>query len=235
MSYKIVIGTLCGLVVGGIGGFFVGREVERRKQIKKEEEMTDYQSEVDRYARVEHEDEEDAPERENGVMSSEKRKQMHEELKKARGQQAGMTEYHNMYREGGERIETLLAESEHPSEEFDEDGDELGTPEERAFEEHQENMNRPPKIISADDAADLPAYFSSNLLYYYTEDDTVVEESEMGEEVVDCPEMLIGDALTKYDFVNSNENIIFVLNYAQDTCYEIQKIRAAYHDEDEEY
>lgn len=103
------------------------------------------------------------------------------------------------------------------------------TPEEEAFEEHQKNKNRSPKIISAEVYGGLPAHIEKKVLYLYSYDETVVDEDNDDEPLTE-PERLIGDALTKYGFIDNEERIIFVMNYALDTCYEIQKIDASWSD-----
>lgn len=101
------------------------------------------------------------------------------------------------------------------------------TPEEEAFDEHQKNMNRPPKIISSDLYENLPAYIEKEVLHFYAYDEMLCDEND---DPVDEPERLIGDALTKYGFIDNEEQIIFVMNYAIDTCYEIQKIDSSWTD-----
>ena len=103
------------------------------------------------------------------------------------------------------------------------------TPEEEAFDEHQKNKNKPPKIISAEAYGELPAYIDKKVLYLYSHDEVVVDEDNE-DDPIDEPERLIVDALTKYDFIDNDERIIFVMNYAQDTCYEVQKVEAAWSD-----
>lgn len=92
------------------------------------------------------------------------------------------------------------------------------------FENRQKNITKPPKIISADAYSDLGPGVTQEVLYYYTEDEMLTDENE---EPINEPEAIIGDALTKYGFNDSNETIIFVMNYALDTCYEIQKVNTA--------
>lgn len=99
--------------------------------------------------------------------------------------------------------------------------------EEQAFEEHQKNMNKPPKIISAEAYSNLPAHIDQQVLYFYSYDEELCDEND---ELIDYPGLLVGDALTKYDFANSDERCIFVMNYATDTCYEIQKVDASWAD-----
>lgn len=103
----------------------------------------------------------------------------------------------------------------------------IETPEEETFNEHQNNMNKPPKIISAEAYSELPAYITQEVMYYYSHDGMVTDEND---ELVEEPELLIGDSLTKYGFVDSDERIIFVMNYAIDTCFEIQKVDASWSD-----
>lgn len=103
----------------------------------------------------------------------------------------------------------------------------IETSEEEAFNEHQNNMNKPPKIISAEAYGELPAYITQEVMYYYSHDGMVTDEND---ELVEEPELLIGDSLTKYGFVDSDEMIIFVMNYAIDTCFEIQKVDASWSD-----
>jgi hypothetical protein len=96
---------------------------------------------------------------------------------------------------------------------------------ERATEDHQANMNRPPKIISEDALGEIPAYYDNAVLFYYDLDDTVTDEDD---NIIDEPGHLIGDCLDKYNFRDSKEQIIFVRNYALDTIYEIQKLHRTF-------
>lgn len=101
------------------------------------------------------------------------------------------------------------------------------TPEEEAFEEHQKNKNRPPKIISAEAYGELPAHIDKEVLYFFAQDEMLTDDNE---EPVEEPERLVGDSLTKYGFNESDEMIIFVMNYNLDTCYEIQKLDSSWTD-----
>lgn len=118
--------------------------------------------------------------------------------------------------------------ADHTCDDF-ESANSLTTSEEEAFDDHQRNKNKPPKIISADVYGELPAYIEKKVLYLYAYDETVVDEDNDDEPLTE-PERLIGDALTKYDFIDNDERIIFVMNYALGTCYEIQKIDASWSD-----
>lgn len=91
---------------------------------------------------------------------------------------------------------------------------------EREAEERLKNRDKPPRIISSEAAADVPAYYDFQLLTYYEGNDILTDEEDS---VIDCPELLVGDALTKYDFKNSKEQEIFVINYSMDVLYQISR------------
>lgn len=101
------------------------------------------------------------------------------------------------------------------------------SPEEEIFDNYQKNKNKPPKIISAEDYSNLPAHIDQEVLYFYAYDEMLTDDEE---EPVEDPAILIGDALTKYGFADNDEQIIFVMNYATETCYEIQKVDASWTD-----
>lgn len=99
--------------------------------------------------------------------------------------------------------------------------------EEEIFEKHQKNKNRPPKIISAETFSELNPSIETEVLYFYADDKILCDENE---EPIEDPEHIIGDCLDKYNFRNNDERIIFVMNYATDTAYEIQKVDAMWTD-----
>lgn len=104
---------------------------------------------------------------------------------------------------------------------------ETSSPEEDAFDDHQKNKYRSPKIISSEAYGNLPAHIEQEVLYFYAYDEVLTDDNE---EPVEEPERLVGDALTKYGFVDNEERIIFVMNYSLDTCYEIQKVDSSWTD-----
>ena len=158
----------------------------------------------------------------------------------------GSTSYDKMYKPGHKVLhktmlsEEEMAEAEHP-EDDDEEVDEDGfvreycaptSPEERdrelaeeATNDHNENFGRKPRIISEDSLGEVPAYVDHKILLYYTENDALVDEQDS---LIDDPEYLVGDSLDKYDFRNSDEEVIFVRNFDLDAVYEIQKIDGAF-------
>lgn len=100
-----------------------------------------------------------------------------------------------------------------------------GSKSEEMNNEYDKNKNRPPRIISYEEAGNLAAHIRSDTLFYYTENDVVTDED--GNVIEDYPRLL-GDCLDKYDFSTSDETLIFVMNYELGVCYEVQKIMDEY-------
>lgn len=115
------------------------------------------------------------------------------------------------------------AESEYPEddEEESEDPDDIG----EINREYEKNKHKKPKIISVDEAGNLPPGTENECLFLYTYDDTITDEND---EEIEQPELLLGDCLEIYNFYDSNEKVVFVMNYELSTCYEISKIDAAW-------
>lgn len=80
---------------------------------------------------------------------------------------------------------------------------------------------RPPKIVKESVVDDYPDGWDIEQLYLYKdgtltdEDDAIFNESDT--------KMMLGDCLTKYDFIHSDEKIIYVQNFRLHTFYEITK------------
>lgn len=93
----------------------------------------------------------------------------------------------------------------------------------RAYlDEKNNNYDRPPKIISAEESDKLPSFIDQQVLYLYLYDYTIVDEED---NEIDDPERLIGDCLDECNFYDDNEKrIVFIMNYSLDTCYEVQKV-----------
>lgn len=246
MNMKNILLFVGGLAIGGAAGVFGSMKYFQNKYQKQYEEdhaaLEEYYHRTDEYARGDHEDEEEEFEpdvnpstetnsRPGGRMSQEERDVIKAKLNR---NWEGTTNYAGMYREKNGYTEGKLAEAQHPLDqgepgEEDPEDEELSTPEEDAFDDHQKNKNRDPKIISADAYSELPAHIDKKVLYLYAYDETVVDEDNDDEPIED-PERLIGDALTKYGFIDNDERIIFVMNYSLDTCYEVQKVDASWID-----
>lgn len=89
------------------------------------------------------------------------------------------------------------------------------------------NEGKEPRIISVDAVGDLPAGVDHQILYLYSYDYVVADDNE--NEVEDY-DRLLGNCLEKYNFFESEEKLIFVVNYELCTVYEIQKVEAAFCD-----
>lgn len=115
------------------------------------------------------------------------------------------------------------AESEHQEDDGKESEniDDIG----EVNREYEKNKHKKPKIISVEEAGNLPPGTENECLFLYTYNDTITDEND---EEIEQPELLLGDCLEIYNFYDSNEKVIFVMNYELSTCYEISKIDAAW-------
>lgn len=151
--------------------------------------------------------------REKGPLSQEERDEIKEKLLH---NYEKTSSYANMYKEDKQ------AEEEHP---VDSDEDDVEDEVDRINREHIENRNKPPKIISADEYSNLPPQIETDTLYFYHYDNVLVDEEE--DEVDEG--MLVGSCLDKYGFRDSEEEIIFVMNYEIDKAFEIHRVMGAWH------
>lgn len=260
MNIKNIIMFITGSVIGGliatIGTKKYFKDKYQKMYEKDRDALEEYYSRVDEYARQdidkksdEEEKEESAVEttsRPGGRMTAEERSEIKNKLKRNYEQ---TTNYANMYKinqnTAPECCENCFYNKDgfcNLHEENVMSSDDCmhwkskeginkteNTPEEEAFDDHRKNMNKAPKIISAEAYGELPAHIDTQVLYFYAYDEILVDEDDENEPITE-PEMLIGDSLTKYGFIDSDERIIFVMNYATDTCYEIQKVDASWGD-----
>lgn len=107
------------------------------------------------------------------------------------------------------------------SEEKDDEGDSELTEEIIAH-----HAVRKPRLISARAVHELDDGIDICELQFYTEDG-VLADGDTEEKIHDVAR-LVGDCLQKYDFVNSDERTVYVMNDELDTCYEVVKIDASY-------
>lgn len=210
-------------VVGAAAGGFAGFAFGKAYAEKKFNESLEAENAIkDRYKRILNgvygvknaEDEEKALGRESGIQSPEERRTAKEYLKEDTPEPVN---YSKMYKR--------------EEDDQDEDEDHVQTEEEAEeeimFNEHRKNMDRPPRIISQEDYSNLPAHIENTVLTFYAYDEILCDEHD---EPIDCPEIFIGDALTKYGFIDNDEAVIFVMNYAMDTCFEVSKVKMSYTD-----
>lgn len=244
MNKKNIIIFLGGLLTGGIGGVFGTKLYFKSKYEKisndEIEKVREYYFAREQYvekARRENENVEEKEEsREDGVLSPEARAEIKEKLRKNREWAEKQTiNYTAMYEE---RHGVDPADLESPLE------DDPISEEEKAFERHQEDKDKEPEIISIEEASNLPAGVESQSLFFYTYDETLTDEDD---EVIDDPELILGNDIwgllcdTTYleERIKEDEdgNMMCVMNFAHDTCYEIQIVddsfEASHYGEDE--
>ena len=213
---------LCGFAIGAIGGV-AGYDLYLKKMAKDNDISEEYQRLADEYSDTEVNPVNDYNEYMNDMvrdpMSDEELDDIKEKLKE---NYEKTTNYASMYQGDA-------ANYEHPlDDEEDEDEDSVYTEEDEVYDEivdHQKTKNMKPKIISVEAVGDLPPRIDMQTLLYYQDNDILTTEED---EEIDNIEFLIGDSLTKYGFKDNDEDRIFVLNYATDTCYDVQKVQGAY-------
>lgn len=270
----------CSGVIAGCGASFYACKQHFKKKYEEDLKMLDdYQGQIDRYTRIDHDYDEaeneinpnEADSQPGGRMTPEERKAIKEKLDR---NYRHTTNYAAMYKKD-EPTEESSDDVRHEEEMQDFDAFEncrncfrcelgahnggLGVAfcadkreefdysatktdcvawlsrremtdnpeEEQMFNDYQKKKGRRPRIISSEKYSSLPGNIEQAVMYYYTNDDTLADENE---EVIDDPETFVGDCLTKYGFADNDETIIFVMNYNLATCYEIQKVEAAWGD-----
>lgn len=132
--------------------------------------------------------------------------------------------YNNLASQTVNDIYGRLAEEEHPEDDepVSEDMDDIVNAED--FEK-EKKIGPGPKIIKASEYGEDPKLDCKQLIYY-TDDETLATEED---EIVDDISGLIGDALTKYGFINNDgEDSIYVRNERRGTDYEIIKVHGSY-------
>lgn len=218
---------LSGLVLGAAGGVAAHHFYMVKKLSKYEELAEEYDDIAEEYLRSEDEVNPDKTNtgRESGTMSSKQREEIRNKLQK---NWEGTTNYAAMYNNDHpvDSDEDDAPDYYEDSEEEEEETEEMKDLE-RALDatlDHQANKDKPPKIISYDAVAELPAHIEQCDLFYYKDDGILANEAE---EELD-PETFIGDALYKYDFADNDETEIYVMNYALDTCYCVTKVNSAF-------
>ncbi len=244
MDIKIIVSFISGLVIGGGIGVLSTKKYFQNKYTNRklgdieskycEDDAIDTDEVINSvyglkgainsiYGLNSSDDESEMPPA-GGRMSPEERASIKEKLD---ANWRGTTNYAGMYHLKNGYTENKLAEIQHPldqgeygEEETDENYVENSIDEE-AFDDHQKNFDKPPKIISAETYSNLPQYIDQHSLLYYPYDDILCEEDETP---VEDPSLLVGDALTKYNFKNNDEQTIFVMNHELDTCFEINKM-----------
>lgn len=248
-----VIGFVGGLVVGGVLGALATIKVTKKKYMaeldRRVAEMEAYYQKPDRYdrskRRVKSEEAYDTSSRssntgrENGRTKckavsdickhtdckEEERTDYSKKFEKGQKGDSKAKEVGNYVVQDGSLQEAsdeeLLAENEYP----EEDDDDISEAEEAMFESAQKDRGRLPRIISFEKMGELDASYDNQVLFYYMYNDTLADEDG---NVIDEPHLLLGDCLEKYGFMENEEQLIFVQNFALRTIYEVEKVWKAF-------
>lgn len=211
MNKKNILIFVAGLITGGAAGVFATRDYFRKKyQEIADDEIADmqeyYQQELDRMVEYAEDD----------VADGELEEESPEE------------EADTSDNDGEPIYQTDYAHAYQKQNDFAEEDDSMEALAAAATEEHQKNKDRPPRLISEEAVGELSPHIDHQILFYYTLDDTVTDEED---KIIDDPAWLLGDTLDKYNFRESDEKLVFVLNYALDTVYEIQKVNGSFEED----
>ena len=249
MNNKMIFSFVSGLVAGGGIGFIAASKFLNKKYFKKYDErvkeLEEYYGNTSVYER-DYKDEISADDldektkgykdvvskidRENGPLTKDQRDDIKNKLLRNEKQ---TTNYASMYRSKAgpmaDALEQKLAEEEGPEEDSDDLDEDAQDPDdayyEQAFDEHQKNKNRAPRIISAETADGFgPEWDQQTLLFYMYNDALTTEDDDL----IEVPYDLVGDCLNKYGFTDNDEMVIYVQNFALTTVYEVQKVMAAF-------
>ena len=250
MNNKMIFSFIGGLVAGDGIGFIAASKFLNKKYFKKYDERVkeleehygktsvyerDYKDEISADDLDEktkgYKDVVSKIDRENGPLTRNQRNDIKDKLLRNEKQ---TTNYASMYKSKAgpmaDALEEKLAEEQSPAEDEDEELDsEAQNPDdayyEQAFDEHQKNKDRAPRIISAEAAEGLgPEWDHQTLLFYMYNDALTTEDDNL----VEIPNDLVGDCLLKYGFTDNDEMVIYVQNFALTTVYEVQKVMAAF-------
>lgn len=210
MNYRYLLVFVGGFLTGGLTACAVTKKYYEKKAYEKADEeiqdfITHYDEELNRYYNV------DADERDElAFVNPEEEPEREESVK---------TDYTKFYSKEDP------AEAEHPMDDGEDEqyGDTIEEQEANLY--HHKNKGRPPKILGAEDVIELPAHIENVPLFYYAYDGVLTDEDD---NILEHPEYFVGNCLEKYDFVNSDEMQIYVMNYAMDVCYDVQKVKASF-------
>lgn len=224
-NYKLIY-SIGGFLIGALtGGLIVGKYCQKHEE-KTISDLEEYYGRTDEYVRKPVDDISDDYERndeEEEMVHRDSREEIREKLRRNQQRKEEIVNYHHMYKEKSEQPENEETENIPEEEEVSEN--------EYINKEYQDwqrkHANDEPKIISIDAIGDLPAWITSQSLLYYQLDDILTNDEG---ELIENEAYTVGECLDQYNFRNSDEDIIYVLNANLEAVYEIQKIRSAYSD-----
>lgn len=142
---------------------------------------------------------------------------------KLRNGKAKVTDYTKMY-SASDLVDAKNDEEDTTEDEEDvEEEDEIQEQERSAANifESLKKSTRAPRIVKEEQVDEAHEGWDVSSLFLYS--NGVVTDEE--DHVIDGEELdkMVGECLTKYDFINSNEKTIYIKCYAMETFYEITK------------
>lgn len=157
----------------------------------------------------------------NGDDSEDVHYDLKEIKEKLKNGKARVTDYTNMYSASD------MVDNKNDDEEDDPEDEEAEAEEEEEertaaniFNELQKST-RAPKIVKSEEVDEHHEGWDIDSLFLYSngiltdEDDNIIDGEEK--------DKLVGDCLTKYDFIHSNERMIYIKNFKLNTFYEVTK------------
>lgn len=202
MRKNTILAFAGGAVIGLIGGIII-TDLYYKKAIEEvvyEEKANDYMAEEEEV---------------DGMPTAKKNKQY--EKKRPEDTVA----YHKMYKKQYEEDELDLSD----------DGEEEPVIDEEAVQYHEEHKDKAPKVISLDEIDDtdiVPKWFDTQTILYYQYDDTLINETDDTVILTEEEEALFGNCLLDSGFNDNDDEYIYIINYALDVLYRIEKQFAAY-------
>lgn len=196
---KMLLSFVAGVGIGVAGSILYLEKKYQKKYNEQIEEMEEYYKKSDSYKRESYGSEGG----EDEVVSVEERK--NNKISKGSGART-VVQYDKMYDEEDEDSQVM-------------------SPEEEAHYDHLRNRDKPPELLSYEKTGELPEYYDHQVWYFYSYNEVMVSEDG---EVIEDYERFLGDCLDKFDFIDNDEKLIFVVNYEYATLYEIQKVMAEY-------
>ena len=157
------------------------------------------------------------------IVYSKKKKELKEKTEEAE----------NLIEETHENLYALLRIRASEEKKYEEAASEYTTDDDEPVDPEQKPYDGPkPRIVKGDEVN----LRTATTLYYYTVDDilTISAELETGQEteepVRDPAELeeMVGDTLTKFNFKNSDEEVIYVYCPVRNMYYQIIKVRYAF-------
>lgn len=195
---KNLIFGLLGAAIGFAGGYLVGKIQTEKRNEQLKEQLDEYYDISDGYCRKAKEKTEDSETVENEALSF-------QNGKKKEKVDHSYTDYSGMY---------------HTKIETEESMNKPKTDAELSVENHEKNREKEPKIIQISELDGVPRYIDRQTLYYYMYDHILTDEDD---NIIDTPEIILGTCLEDSNFMDNDDESLFVRNFQTDCVYIIEK------------